>query len=120
MTCDCFGYQATLRQEGLISRARSDRGEPVHLESEEGQQEHEGVVREQQDPQPGKSHSYLLVSFKLYEILEKKPGGWLESSLWTHLAIFVFSHWCPIKYRSSQCSTTGVTKAVVCVILSVE
>ena len=28
---------------------------------------------------------------------------------WTHYAIF----------RSSQCSTTGVTKAVVCVILSV-
>ena len=29
---------------------------------------------------------------------------------WTHYAIF----------RSSQCSTTGVTKAVVCVILSVH
>ena len=33
----------------------------------------------------------------------------IDPSSWTHRAIS----------RSSQCSTTGVTKAVVCVILSV-
>ena len=36
-------------------------------------------------------------------------GRWINPSWWTHRAIS----------RSSQCSTTGVTKAVVCVILSV-
>ena len=34
---------------------------------------------------------------------------WINPSWWTHLAIS----------RFSQCSTTGVTKAVVCVILFV-
>ena len=36
-------------------------------------------------------------------------GGRVDLSWWTHSAIS----------RSSQCSTTGVTKAMVCVILSV-
>ena len=36
-------------------------------------------------------------------------GHWIDPSKWIHWAI---SHY-------SQCSTTGVTKAVVCVILSV-
>ena len=34
-------------------------------------------------------------------------GRWIDSSLWTQGAI----------YHSSQCSTTGVTKAVVCAIM---
>ena len=34
----------------------------------------------------------------------------IDSSWWTHLAI----------YHSSQCSTSGVTKALVCAILSVR
>ena len=37
-------------------------------------------------------------------------GRRIDPSWWTHWAIS----------RPSQCSTTGVTKAVVCVILSVE
>ena len=36
-------------------------------------------------------------------------GRRIDPSLWTHLALS----------RSSQCSMTGVTKAVVCAILSV-
>ena len=37
-------------------------------------------------------------------------GNRIDFSWWTHLAIS----------RSSQCSTTSVTKTVVCVILSVS
>ena len=36
-------------------------------------------------------------------------GHWIDPSLWTHGVIS----------SSSQCSTTAVTKGVVCVILSV-
>ena len=36
-------------------------------------------------------------------------GHQIDPSWWTHRGI----------YRSSQCSTTGVTKVMVCVILSV-
>ena len=36
-------------------------------------------------------------------------GRWINPSWWTHIA----------SSCSSQCSTTGVTKAVVCAILSV-
>ena len=35
-------------------------------------------------------------------------GHWIDPSWWTHISIS----------RSSQCSMTGVTKTVVCVILS--
>ena len=50
----------------------------------------------------------------IYEIMVRAfahgaMGRWIDPSWWTHRAIS----------RSSLCSTTGVTKAVVCVILSV-
>ena len=37
-------------------------------------------------------------------------GPWIDPSWWTHWAIS----------GSRQCSTTGVTKAVLCAVLSVE
>ena len=49
------------------------------------------------------------MSFVLRVFTHGVMGHWIHHSWWTYWAIS----------RSSQCSTTGVTKAVVCVILSV-
>ena len=55
------------------------------------------------------SHGGARCSFEVRAFAHGVMGCRIDTSLWTHGAIS----------RSSQCSTTGATKAVVCVILSV-
>ena len=53
--------------------------------------------------------SFAIISQELICTVNVFFFIWIDTSLWTHSAI---SH-------SSQCSTTGVTKVVVCAILYV-
>ena len=62
---------------------------------------------------------YLCESDSLWVILHHHLLTWLSSQcliLWKSFVSKWWTHWAIS--RSSQCSTTGVTKAMVCVILS--
>ncbi|XP_041368402.1 coiled-coil alpha-helical rod protein 1-like isoform X2 [Gigantopelta aegis] len=56
---------ATLRQEGLVSRLRSDREEPVQLELDDVPQQDENILREQPDTQEDEPLESVLEDLKV-------------------------------------------------------